>query len=238
VLCDKVPSPAVYDLWTEALLADPRTRDFTVNEFQIAFAKIKSSFKPTAACQFPTPAHLFETIDEPTKSVDALIIEEAWNKAMDWTRKWYLGEDLGVDRRAPAMEEKQYRALMAAGGYEYVMSCTRVELQWAKKRFAEAYGHHVVLEKEGTLIGRGEAKKVLERLQTTHTPEPVNPALPAVPQTIPLEKIESNTTTTAPVPEKSFTPPLTEKQYQERVAFLKKQREDLLKPKVETVDAK
>lgn len=114
---------------------------------------------------FPLPADLREMVVVAEDSAHTLAVNEAWNGALAWTRKWYLGIDMGFDRRAPELDEKQHRAIVAAGGFEHVSSCTLEDLQWAKKRFVENYGHQEIVEQSGALLGRGEAKKILDRLR-------------------------------------------------------------------------
>jgi len=172
VLFDKLLSAEIYDLWFNALHTHPKTRNLSAEQFRVGFAKIKATFKPTSACQFPTPAHFFETIEKPIACVEALVGEEAWEAALNWIRKWWHA-DLGVDRRAPPMDEKQRRAAMAAGGFYYLTDCTLEELQWAKKRFIENYGHQETIERDGDLIGGSEAKRILDGFRKPLPPRPL-----------------------------------------------------------------
>jgi hypothetical protein len=127
---------------------------------------------------FPLPANIREMIAVPEKAVNSLIAEEAWNAALTWVRRWYLGVDMGFDRRAPELDEKQRRGIIAAGGFDWVSSCSLEKLIWAKKEFIEKFNEQQAVEESGNLIGRGEASNILKKLRAP-TPIPNNKALPA-----------------------------------------------------------
>jgi hypothetical protein len=142
----------------------------------------------SAACEqyvkvgkfFPLPADIRALVATAEKSVGALVVEEVWERTMKWILRWYHA-DVGVNRHAPALEEKARRAAMAAGGFFYLTTCTEEELQWAKKRFVENYGHQETVEQSGALISSSEAKQILEKLRAPELPAVNQNILPASP---------------------------------------------------------
>lgn len=217
-LYDKSVNPAIYDIWFSTLQADPKSRNLSMPEIQVVFAKIRATFKPTSACPFPATAHFFEFLEEVGDSVHSLVAEEAWNAALDWTTKWYLGEDLGFDRRAPRMEEKQLRGIRAAGGFPLISTCSTEELQWAKKRFIENFAHSQTVEADGHLTSGTEDRKILDKLRGP-TPLPSNRALPASPR----EHNQGGVFAPDGKPDKSIYIPLTQEQEDSRRQLLRDQ---------------
>jgi hypothetical protein len=161
-LTEKIVGAPVFDLWIETLFTDRRTKDLSEEGLRTAFAKLKSTFKPTSACQFPTPAHLFEFVDTANGAAQALLAEKSWQEGLAWIGQ-YFHPDLGVDRRAPALDEKIVRAIKAAGGMAFLWECPTADLVWRKKDFLENYAHQEEIERDQNLISGPEAQKILER---------------------------------------------------------------------------
>jgi len=110
---------------------------------------------------FPQPADLREVEVAVREAQKSLTLEEAWESALNWIERWYVGPDVGIDHRAPVLEEKMRRAIGAAGGMEYLASCPTAELHWAKDRFTENYANQQIVEREGYLLSDREAREFL-----------------------------------------------------------------------------
>jgi hypothetical protein len=186
-----------------------------------AMRRVEETFVPTAACPFPVPAHIRQHVANADTALHSLVAEEAWNAALAWTRNWYLGVDLGFDRRAPELEEKQRRGIIAAGGFEHVSTCSLEELKWAQKKFLENYAHQETVERDGALIGRGEAVKILTRLRSPG-PVPMNRALP------PAERNTDGPFAPSGKPDKSIYVPLTQAQEDSRRQILRQQAQQII----------
>jgi hypothetical protein len=162
-LCDKAPGAALFELWVEMLHDDPRSRNLSEAGFHLAFAKLKSSFVPTAACQFPTPAHFFQLLATTEQATRVVLAEQAWEFSMAWVRRYYRPDCRDMER--PELPRLHSMCLNAAGASAYVSDCTLEELAWAKKRFIEAYSNFCELQHDEEFISNDEAKKIVEGLR-------------------------------------------------------------------------
>jgi hypothetical protein len=87
--------------------------------------------------------------------------EDAWAFALNYATKHYH-PDLGVDRRAPELQPKIERAIIAAGGLRWLWGCPEEQLQWAKKSFVASLKNSAELERVADLLpNRSEARKLL-----------------------------------------------------------------------------
>lgn len=152
---------------------------------QAAFDRVCKTFKPTNACLRPLPAHVLELIEATESVAIAVAADQAWDIAVQWISRYYH-PDLGLDRRAPQLDERIRQAIGPAGGIEWIWGCPEGELQWARKRFIEQYENLGRLEKDKHLITGSEAHAILQRLGAPEkllAPRPGPAALPQSTQT-------------------------------------------------------
>lgn len=139
---------------------------------------------------FPTPADVRSQIAAADAAGLRLEVEQKWQRYLAWLRECY-DPNLGVGRGAPPLEPAVGLAARAAGGHRWIERCQEPELQWARKRFIEAYTNVSELGQVEHLLSVGEAKRILRRLavvpespsQKTLTPAaPVNAPAPSEPR--------------------------------------------------------
>ena len=112
---------------------------------------------------FPTIAEVRAQIDQANANGLHLEIEEAWSRALDWVQR-YFHPDLGVARGAPELPGAIQHAIRAAGGLQWIESCSASELQWAKKRFVEDFTRVHETRQSEHLLTRPEARRILSDL--------------------------------------------------------------------------
>lgn len=65
------------------------------------------------------------------------------------------------EKNPPRISERTRRAINAAGGLDYLRDCDRESLQWARKRFIEAYIRYAELHHDEHLLPPGELRDLL-----------------------------------------------------------------------------
>jgi hypothetical protein len=115
---------------------------------------------------FPTIADIRGQVDKADAAGVELEAAGAWDRYLTHVQK-YFHPDIGWNRRAPQLSAITEHAAGAAGDAHWIEGCPESELQWARKRFIDAYmlAHRAGQAKN--LLTRGEAKKILERLTTS-----------------------------------------------------------------------
>jgi hypothetical protein len=66
------------------------------------------------------------------------------------------------DRNPPRIRERTQRAINTAGGLDYLRDCDRDSLQWARKRFIDAYIRYGELQQDEYLPPAREIRDLLE----------------------------------------------------------------------------
>jgi hypothetical protein len=123
---------------------------------------------------FPIPGDLRGLVKSANSAGLELEAKEAWDRWFAHVTSYYH-PDLGWDRRAPQLDAITEHAGSAAGGAHWVQGCPESELQWARKRFIEAY---LLAHKTGQvehLLTRGEPKKILASLTATAPEKQLSP---------------------------------------------------------------
>lgn len=121
---------------------------------------------------FPMPGDITGQMQETKKKETSELAEIGWQKALDHAREW-THPDMKFSR-APKLDEKIDRAARAAGGFLWIRECPTEDLQWARKRFIEAYERLESLEGEQFLIENSEIKNLFaEAARKMELPESV-----------------------------------------------------------------
>lgn len=194
-----VVSKSKYAIWYEAFA------DLEPRVVATACREVERTFIPTAACPFPTPAHVRGFIQNAKALVTEHTGETAWHETLAAIAKQYH-PDIGW--RGPRLTERIDHAIRAANGVHYVSQCSEEDLIWAKKRFIECYQRDEVLPDAQHLI----AAPVLKILREFVAPKALPPSEPYIP-----ERQDSHRKDTA----------MTDAQWEARRDFLKKQCEEI-----------
>jgi hypothetical protein len=112
---------------------------------------------------FPTIADICGQIDKADAAGLELEAAGAWDRYLTHVKK-YFHPDIGWNRRAPQLDAIIEHAAVAAGAAHWIEGCPESELQWARRRFIEAF---VLVHRTGqveNLLTPGEAKNILQRL--------------------------------------------------------------------------
>lgn len=120
--------------------------------------------KETAArCRFfPTPADIRAQIEAADATALELKAERAWEKLLEYIRRYYLPDVPGqLSRSAPPLPKDMEYAMRAAGGLGWIESCPIDQLPWAKKAFTEAYRRVQASSELQNLPSTDEARKLL-----------------------------------------------------------------------------
>lgn len=119
---------------------------------------------------FPTPAEIRAQIEHAnTRGLD-LEGSEAWERWFKHVKRFFHA-DLGWDRRTPPLDAITEHAGRAAGGARWVEGCPESELQWARKRFIDAYKLAHETGQVRNLLTRDEAKQILKTLTAEASPK-------------------------------------------------------------------
>jgi hypothetical protein len=154
-LCTLYARPAnhlLVPIWQEAV------KELDISVVKEGFLRLEKLFKPTAACPFPTPAHLLELVDSARSVSKELEAERAWQALLGAIDRYYH-PDIGW--KGPHLGERFEHAARSAGGVHYISQCSEADLVWAKKRFTECYLRDEQLERDAPLL---EAGKELRKL--------------------------------------------------------------------------
>jgi hypothetical protein len=109
---------------------------------------------------FPTPADVLEPMKKAGEAGAPLAAEKKWSDVLEYCRL-FVTPDIPVPARAPKIGERTMTAIRAAGGLQWIESCSRDDLVWAKKAFIESYMAWDVFKRGEHLLPDGEAKKLL-----------------------------------------------------------------------------
>lgn len=111
-----------------------------------------------ATCKFfPTPADVLEPLKKLRESGAPLEAEYKWFQVLDYARTTspdYVSRPVRIKERTQA-------AIRAAGGLDWIRDCPEDDLQWAKKRFIEAFMSWDMLDKNQFLLPDGELKNLI-----------------------------------------------------------------------------
>jgi hypothetical protein len=154
---DYVPSNELVNVWITGLC------DLDSETLAHAFEKVFKTWKPEYGRRFPVVADIREQIDEAQAKAFELEADEAFEKALNVATEFFQ-PDIGLYRNAPKLSPAAWHALKAAGGLEHLQSCSREELQWARKRFIANYTLIHETHQVEHLLGDGEAKNRLSRI--------------------------------------------------------------------------
>lgn len=104
---------------------------------------------------FPTPGEVRERIDRASANALELEAQSAWEQALK------LAERDGSMRQ---LDAKSQHAVRVAGGLGWIESCSREELQWARKRFIDDYKLIHETGQAQHLLSDSEAREFLKSL--------------------------------------------------------------------------
>lgn len=181
---------------------------------------------------FPKPGEIRVHVDEADAAGLQVEAERAWEIALEYARQW------DGSRHAPGLPGKIERVVRCAGGLHWLEGCPESELQWARKRFIEAFSRADELERSGELLTRGDARSILRELAASGD-APKSLAAPAPersegpPSLVPLRDVFAEVAAQIPPPEKPVeTDDGIRREYvvvrdDRRVAELKRQAEQL-----------
>jgi hypothetical protein len=128
----------------------------------LPYRVLEAAFKRTLReCKYwPVKmADVRERIDKAKETAVLTAADIAWQRLLDYCREW-VNPDIHFSM-APKLPERLDRAARAAGGLFYLRQCSTEELQWAKKRFIEAYVAWEDLNQDQLLLPDGELKDLL-----------------------------------------------------------------------------
>lgn len=112
---------------------------------------------------FPKIADLRAQIEKAQTCVADLEAAAAWENYLSHIKRFFHA-DIGWSRGTPRLSAIIEHCGRAAGGAHWVECCPETELQWARKRFLDAYKLVHETKQVENLIGEGEAKEILRRL--------------------------------------------------------------------------
>jgi hypothetical protein len=136
-------------IWIEAL------GGYRVEILEGLFLKVLTGCK-----FFPTPADVLEPMKKAEEAGAPLAAEMKWQNVLDYCR-CFVTPDIPIPARAPKISERTMTAIRAAGGLQWIESCSRDDLVWAKKAFIQSYTAWDVFKRGEHLLPDGDAKKLL-----------------------------------------------------------------------------
>lgn len=111
-----------------------------------------------ATCKFfPTPADVLEPLKKAQDAHVPLLAEQKWLQVLSYAQT--TSPDYAS--RPVRIKEQTQAAIRAAGGLDWIRDCPKDDLQWAKKRFVEAFTSWSALEKNQFLLPDGELKNLI-----------------------------------------------------------------------------
>ena len=111
-----------------------------------------------ATCKFfPTPANVLEPLKKAQEAGTPLEAEKKWFDVLAYAQS--TSPDYAA--RPVRIKEQTQAAIRAAGGLDWIRDCSKDDLQWAKKRFVEAFTSWSVMEKNQFLLPDGEVKNLI-----------------------------------------------------------------------------
>lgn len=163
-------------IWEEALA------DLDEATIQQGFSNLARTFVPTAACPFPTPAHLRKPLEKHDDLKLEQEAEDAWKCFITVMEKFWFADLGGWKDNAwakcprPVADVRTLRAVESAGGVQAIYNADHEQLVWRKKEFLAAYLREARLgETAPELIDQMSARRALREVQgftnTTSTAE-------------------------------------------------------------------
>lgn len=153
-ICQKPITPALAGIWAEQL------SDIAPALLNCACDRLAKTW---TSGFLPTPGNVRVQIETANSSGLELEAAEAWERWFVHVKHFYH-PDIGWDGRAPKLDAITEHAGGAAGGAHWVEVCPESDLQWARKRFIDAYKLAHKTGQVRNLLTRGEAKSILKRL--------------------------------------------------------------------------
>jgi hypothetical protein len=151
-------NPVAIPIWYQAVAG------LSLEVIRRGFDEIEKTFVPTAACPFPTPAHLLRFIAEKKENSASSEAELAWQRALTLRRtEW--NPDISGGRFAElisGLPVQEQQACRASGIFNQPnMEPDQLHV-WAKKRFLEAYGRWTEHAADILLLENGPVKDALK----------------------------------------------------------------------------
>ncbi len=147
--------------------------DISAALVEAAFTKAERHLK-----FWPAPAEVLRFISF-ERALAKYAEEEAaqkWSAVREYVRLYY-NPDI-PPKNAPHISVRTKRAINAAGGLAYLSDCDRESLQWARKRFIEAYLRYGELQQDESLLPPGDVRDLLEACLRSETRSPAIQRLP------------------------------------------------------------
>lgn len=110
-------------------------KGYKESQLSAAFKEVEKEFGPTAACPFPTPAHLHKFLNQSRGNAEEIEAHQAWTRAIT------VIDAYNPDLPQYRMKFESYQveqALEAAGGVNFLSNCTEEQLMWAQKEFVKS----------------------------------------------------------------------------------------------------
>lgn len=123
-------------------------RDQLLFLFRLVLAKCKF---------FPTPADVLEPVAEAQNAGVPLAAELKWLEV----KRYADSTSPDIPAKPIRIKEQTQAAINAAGGLDWIRDCATDELQWAKKRFVEAWENWTIAEKNQFVLPEGEVKNLI-----------------------------------------------------------------------------
>lgn len=146
-------------LWTEGFADVPE------GQLQAAFvACLRSHTFKT----IPTIGDIRQHLQRATGNAAEEEAARKWEQVLNYARQ--TSPDI-PDRNPPRIKPQTRCAIRAAGGLDYIRDCDKESLQWARKRFIEAYVHWGALQQDEYLLPPGEVRRLLEECASAKSVE-------------------------------------------------------------------
>jgi hypothetical protein len=149
-----VPERELFDIWVSALA------DLSAEQIQAASAALMKTWRYP---NLPMPGDVRAQLDSADEKAFELEAKAEWRKLLAWIGENYFS-DIGIRRGAPRLAPAVEHAARAAGGFHFIERCSEEELVWCQKTFVAALKNVRETQRAQSLIGSGEAKKILARL--------------------------------------------------------------------------
>jgi hypothetical protein len=219
----------------------------------LIYAGLLSDLTPAqleAACELVTKTHRFPTMPRPAdilaqvKNADGeaekALASEGWDKAWEWFNgSWHPDCGFYGSRHLCDMDPKAEHAFRQAGSFTFLYNADQEQLQWARKRFIEAYLRAGELQARGELLTSGEAKRLLRDITERVALPPAETAAaslnPSSADKTPTPRPAEAMARARPQP--GHQQHLTDAEIEERKVFLRKQARELLERQPEGVAA-
>jgi hypothetical protein len=142
-------TPPLVTIWIESLAGYPV--ETLQGLFRLVFMNCKF---------FPTPADVLEPMKKAEEAGAPLAAERKWHDVLEYCRL-YITPDIPIPARAPKIGERTMTAIRAAGGLQWIESCSRDALVWAKKAFIESYTAWDMFKRGEHLLPDGPVKNLI-----------------------------------------------------------------------------